>query len=237
MHNTSNLELPLLQPSQAQKHVTVNEALARLDTLAMLVLEGRGASNPPANARDGEAWALSAAPDEDWAGQGGKIAIRQSGGWVFATPRAGWRAWVAPEGCQAVFDGSVWRGGAMAVSPSGAGSFFRIKEFDHAMTAGTSSQTEAAIPANTLLFAVTARVLSPLTGTQTSWRLGVAGALDRFGSGLSPEQGAFARGLLSTPTAHYAATPLRLTATGGSFSGGGSVRIALHYYEPSIPGL
>ena len=34
--NTARLGLPLLQPAQAQKHVTVNEALMRLDGLVNL---------------------------------------------------------------------------------------------------------------------------------------------------------------------------------------------------------
>jgi hypothetical protein len=36
MTETANLALPLVQPAQAQKHVTVNEALARLDGLTQL---------------------------------------------------------------------------------------------------------------------------------------------------------------------------------------------------------
>ena len=38
--NTARLGLPLLQPAQAQKHVTVNDALVRLDyLLATLIHE------------------------------------------------------------------------------------------------------------------------------------------------------------------------------------------------------
>ena len=233
---TTRLELPLLQPAQAQKHVTVNEALARLDALALLVLEGRGTLEPPAAAIEGQAWALGAAPSGDWDGQGGRIAVRLGGGWIFATPRAGWRAWVADEGVQAVFDGSAWRGGVLALSPSGAGSFMRVKEFEHVVTAGTTSQTGGTIPANVLVLAVSARVTETLTGTLAAWRLGVAGATDRFGAGLGREASAFTRGLLGTPLANYAPAPLLLTAESGSFIGG-RVRIAVHYYEPGVPGL
>ena len=38
MVKTANLELPLVQAAQAQKHVTVNEALALLDAAAQLRL-------------------------------------------------------------------------------------------------------------------------------------------------------------------------------------------------------
>ena len=36
MAKTAQLDLPLVMPAQAQKHVTVNEALARLDAAAQL---------------------------------------------------------------------------------------------------------------------------------------------------------------------------------------------------------
>ena len=47
MARTAQLDLPLVAPSQAQKHVTVNEALARLDAVAQLeggLLFGAGAA-------------------------------------------------------------------------------------------------------------------------------------------------------------------------------------------------
>ncbi|NND41100.1 MAG: DUF2793 domain-containing protein, partial [Silicimonas sp.] len=38
MADTSRLGLPLLDPAQAQKHVTVNEAFLRLDALSQITL-------------------------------------------------------------------------------------------------------------------------------------------------------------------------------------------------------
>lgn len=235
MDSTAQLALPLVQPGQAQKHVTVNEALMRLDAIAALVLASRSLASPPPEAVEGSAWALPAQPAGDWAGQGGRIAVRANGGWVFLSPRRGWRAWIADEHQSALHDGTAWRGGAVALSPSGAGSFLQIREFDHGVGAGDSSVTEGVIPANALVFAVTARVIAAITGTLGSWQLGNAGAPDRFGAGMGLQVGAFARGLLAAPMAYYQPTPLVLTATGGSFSGG-AVRFAVHYFEPSLPG-
>lgn len=65
---SARLGLPYLMPAQAQKHVTHNEALVRLDLLTQLVLEARGAETPPASPADGEIHALGAAPVEAWAG-------------------------------------------------------------------------------------------------------------------------------------------------------------------------
>ncbi len=233
---TPRLDLPLVQPAQAQKHVTVNEALLRLDCVSMLTLETRNAVSPPVTAVEGEAFGLAAAPSGVWAGQGGRVAVFLGGGWVFMTPQRGWRAWIADEGVLALHDGADWRGGALALSPSGAGSFLRVTEFDHVITAGPASVTDEAIPANVLVFAVTARVVSAIDGSLSAWQLGVDGAPDRFGSGLGLGTGSFARGLLGTPMAQYAPTPLLLTASGGSFAGG-TVRIAVHAYKPSLPGM
>jgi uncharacterized ferritin-like protein (DUF455 family) len=44
---SARLSLPYLLPAQAQKHVTHNEALARLDLLVQLVLEAVGVDTPP----------------------------------------------------------------------------------------------------------------------------------------------------------------------------------------------
>ena len=90
---TSRLALPLMQPSQAQKHVTLNEALLRLDAVAQLVVERFEAEVPPDDAAEGEVHALGDAPQGAWQGQAGRLAVRQNGGWVFVAPQEGWRAW------------------------------------------------------------------------------------------------------------------------------------------------
>ena len=44
---SARLGLPYLMPAQAQKHVTHNEALAHLDLLVQLVVQGFDATEPP----------------------------------------------------------------------------------------------------------------------------------------------------------------------------------------------
>jgi len=103
---SARLSLPFLQPAQAQKHVTHNEALERLDLLVQLVLEGFDAIAPPVAALDGQVWALGLAPQGDWAGQGGKLAARVGGAWLFVPPATGWYATHAAQ--MRVFDGQSW---------------------------------------------------------------------------------------------------------------------------------
>ena len=71
MSETYNLKLPLILPGQAQKHVTVNEALAMLDAVAQLRLVARGVNTPPNSPVDGAAWDVGQSPTGLWAGQAG----------------------------------------------------------------------------------------------------------------------------------------------------------------------
>ncbi|TVP72665.1 MAG: DUF2793 domain-containing protein [Rhodobacteraceae bacterium] len=89
---TARLGLPFIQPAQAQKHVTHNEALAQLDLLVQLSVQEFDATTPPALAQEGHIWALGAAPSGAWAGQAGQLAGWVNGGWLFIAPRLGWSA-------------------------------------------------------------------------------------------------------------------------------------------------
>ena len=236
MTDTANLALPLLAPAQAQKHVTVNEALARIDAAVQLTLQSRSLIAPPATPAEGACYAVPVGAMNDWSGQDGRIAAFVNGGWTYIAPARGWRAWIVAEGAAALWDGEEWVTGRLALSPHGAGAAWRVAEIDHAVGAGATSETAAIIPSHAMVFGATARVIAPLAGSLTSWQLGVAGAPDRFGSGLGLSAGSYARGMLGQPVTQYAPTPLLLTATGGAFAGG-TVRIAVHYLELLLPAL
>lgn len=236
MVETTQLNLPLLQPAQAQKHVTVNEALVRIDGLVQLVLVSRFATTPPAVVVDGIAYAVPSGAVNDWSGHSGEVAIGVNGGWAFVTPKAGWRAWIGDEGAPAVHDGTAWKSGMATLSRFGAGTRLGLAEIEHTITAGAVSTTAVVIPSHTMMLGVTARVTTAITGTLTSWQLGTSGAPDRFGSGLGTEAGSWAKGVLSSPLTYYAPTALELTSTGGDFAGG-SVRLAVHFLELTLPSI
>ena len=248
MGETANLKLPLVQPSQAQKHVTVNEALVRLDALAKGVLVSRSVKTPPERPAEGAVWGVPAGAADDWAGRAGELAIATGGGWSFVAPRAGWRTWVLDEGAALRHDGKGWVGeGASATGPlrataasgaAGGATVVEVIEGVHTIKAGVMSDTGVTgpvIPRRCVVIGVTARVVQEITGTLTSWRLGNPGDSERFGKDLGTQVGSYAEGLLSRPTAYYPEEALRLTATNGNFAGG-KVRLAVHLMRLTIPG-
>ncbi len=236
MSETAQLGLPLVQPAQAQKHVTVNEAFARLDGLTQLVLASINVSTPPIGIADGVSYGVPVGAVNEWAGEDGKIAIASNGGWVFAAPQIGWRAWIADAGRAALYNGEAWVGSALALSPSGAASKFEVVEFDHVFGAEAVSTTQVEIPKYAMVFAVTGRVKTAITGTLSSFDIGVASSTNRYGGGLGLAQGSWLVGITGQPVTYYDDEPLVITANGGDFADG-ELRLALHYYLPTPPSI
>lgn len=234
MSETGSLKLPLLQPSQAQKHVTVNEALVRLDALAQVVLLSRSETLPPPAVADGDCYALPAGCGGQWAGQDGKLALASNGGWIFVAPRDGWSAWIADEAARASYLQGRWIAGAVAVAANGAASRFVTVEAEHMVTAGGAQNVGLDIPADSVLFACSARVSDTITGSAVSWTLDVDDGSITFGTGMGLASGAYCTGILGQPTAFYATKAVRLVPVGGSFTGG-AIRLAAHYYVIDLP--
>jgi len=107
---TPRLGLPWLMPAQAQKHVTVNESLGRLDALVQCAVQSRTTSAQPVAPGEGEAWVLpDGASGADWDGFfEHDIAYHQDGAWRRIAARAGLTAWVVDEAALIMFDGTGW---------------------------------------------------------------------------------------------------------------------------------
>jgi len=106
--STSNLTLPYIQPSQAQKHVTHNEALQVLDALVQASALDRTRTSPPAVPNEGDRYIVPVSATGDWAGQDATLAVYANGGWMFHVPNVGWKIYVEAEGAEVVFDGAGW---------------------------------------------------------------------------------------------------------------------------------
>ncbi|MFC3073687.1 DUF2793 domain-containing protein [Shinella pollutisoli] len=105
---TNLLNMPYILPSQAQKHVTHNEALRMLDAVLHLRVDGIGRDAPPESPEEGERHAVGDAPAGAFAGHAGEIAAFQDGAWAFFPPREGWLLWDAAGEALHVFHEGNW---------------------------------------------------------------------------------------------------------------------------------
>lgn len=109
MSATPRLALPLIAAGQAQKHVTHNEALVRLDALLHLVVASRTQAVPPAAPDEASVYIVPADGTGAFAGHAEALALFEDGGWLFLQPRPGWQAWVVDEAEHHVWTGTQWR--------------------------------------------------------------------------------------------------------------------------------
>jgi len=105
---TPSLNLPFIMPSQAQKHVTHNQALEILDAVVQLSVIDADASAPPSTPSEGDRHIVGPSPSGAWTGHEAEIAVARPGGWVFVAPAAGWLAWAQADARLMVFDGDAW---------------------------------------------------------------------------------------------------------------------------------
>ncbi len=118
------LSLPHILPSQAQKHVTHNEALRLLDVMVQLTVQQKTLSVPPASPGQGDRHIVASGPTGDWNGHAQQIAMWNGSAWEFFGAVAGWRAYVVDESAMVVFDGAGWQslgGGVTQAAQWGVG--------------------------------------------------------------------------------------------------------------------
>jgi hypothetical protein len=108
MDKTGRYELPLLMPSQAQKHVTHNEALTLLDTLVHPAIKTFGNSAPPPGVQVDDAFFVGPSATGDWFGQSGKIAVFTDMGWRFIAVQEGMTALDRNNSQYVMFNGLAW---------------------------------------------------------------------------------------------------------------------------------
>lgn len=112
-NESARLALPLLQAGQAQKELTHNEALTRLDIAVQPLVESATLASPPPSPVPGQCWIVAASPTGAWAGQVNAIAGWTEGGWRFVAPVMGMAAHVRDRGHAMAWDGTAWRDGAV----------------------------------------------------------------------------------------------------------------------------
>ena len=104
---SARLGLPYLAAGQMQKHVTLNEALTRLDALVQLRVESRSTAEPPVDPADG--WLFIVPDGGDWPGFAPGDLVRAEGGaWTRIETPPGALAWVGDAGRCVVREGGGW---------------------------------------------------------------------------------------------------------------------------------
>lgn len=117
MSETPELGLPYLAAGQAQKHVTVNESLRKLDAIVQVALQDRHLAEAPSNPAEGARYWVPNGATGIWASHVGQIAAFQDGLWNYFPPRPGWIAYLLDEAALAVWNGTGW----VVVTSGGAG--------------------------------------------------------------------------------------------------------------------
>lgn len=108
MENSPRLKMPYLASSQAQKHVTHNEALRYLDGLVQINIKDRDLPSPPTDPAEGDCYFIAANAVGEWAGKEFKLACFQDGAWAFHQPHTGYAGWIEDESIFVVWSNAAW---------------------------------------------------------------------------------------------------------------------------------
>jgi hypothetical protein len=112
MTESARLRIPYIAASQAQKHVTHNEALTLLDTLVQASVKDKDLTAPPGSPAEGDCYIVAPSGTGAWTGWDNRIVRYIDGEWRSYLPGAGsgegWLTYVQDEELLYVFDGSAW---------------------------------------------------------------------------------------------------------------------------------
>ncbi len=113
---TPHLSITLVEQAQAQKEVTVNTAIMRLEALLNTGVIDKDLATPPGSPAQGDVYIVASSPTGVWTGQAEKVAYYDQT-WKFITPREGMLLWVNDENKLYVYDGADWKALDTAIVP------------------------------------------------------------------------------------------------------------------------
>jgi hypothetical protein len=107
MATSPNLVITYGEEGQEEAgEVTFNNAVNAIDALVMPSVKDKDLTTPPAGV-DGNRYIVGSGATGAWSGEDGNVAVYYSG-WIFYTPKEGWRVWVDDENAFYIYDGSAW---------------------------------------------------------------------------------------------------------------------------------
>lgn len=225
MSQTARLGLPYIVSGQAQKEVTHNEGLNKLDAFVTPVMADI-ADSPPGSPAAGDLYIVGTSPTGDFTGHANQLAQYQTGGWVFYAPFKWMDVVVESLDSRMTYDGTAWVPFGLIMRDGGE--YLRVLSWQDNVDLSLGDETTLLIPNRSTVLAVNTRVIEEVTGTVTSFGVGVSGDTSRYGNGIGTGADSTNIGLTYHPVSYYSDTPLLLTPDSGSFSGG-LVRINVQY--------
>lgn len=244
--STARFGLEYILASQAQKHVTHNEALRMLDGIVQASVIDRTRTSPPGSPSEGDCHIVASSATGAWAGWDGDLAFYVDGAWYRLTAAEGMRVWDQDVSQMVVRVGSSWLSLAVAmgflaqapqvdiaVGANNGATGMGVLEETLSGLSGPTVDSTIEIPDRAICLGVSTRTVTSITGA-TSYDCGLSGQASKFGGSLGVAAGSTNKGVIG-PEAFYSDTPVRLTANGSDFTGG-AVRIAIHYLTIDVPG-
>ena len=226
MSQTGRLGLPYILASQAQKEVTHNDGLNRLDAFVTPIVADI-LDAPPGSPAVGDLYIVGTSPTGDFAGHENELAQYLTGGWAFYSPFKWMDAVVESLDSRVTYNGSAWVSYGLIMQDSGE--YLRVLRWQEDVDLSAGLQTSKLIPNRSLVLAVNVRVIDAITGTGlTTFGVGVSGDTSRYGNSIGIGQDSTNVGLTYHPVSYYSDTPLLVTQDSGSISGG-TVRINVQY--------
>ena len=160
METSPRHNLPYIMPSQAQKHVTHNEAVRMIDGLIQTSVLDRDLTSPPANPEDGDLYVIASPASGEWSGMDDQLAAFQDDVWMFFAPQNGHLVWVSDEETLLVRHENNWQTISMSeletlgintsadasnrLAVSSDAILFTHASSDHRLKINKSSQTDTA---------------------------------------------------------------------------------------------
>lgn len=140
MAESTHLALPYLSASQAQKHVTHNEAIRLLDGIVQMSVKDRDRTTPPGAPADGDRHLVGSGATGAWHSWDLSIAYYVDGAWMRLAARPGWLCWIEADEQLLAYDGADW-------GPIGAGGDGRLLKGITRLYSSSSMQLGADVTA------------------------------------------------------------------------------------------
>jgi len=167
MATTTHLAITLVEQSQAQKEITVNEAITRIDALLNTGAISRSISAPPGSPASGDLYIVGSSPTGTWTGQANRLAYFDQI-WRFIIPLEGMSLWVNDEDITYSYNGANWQSSGLIIQNVISGTSYTLATSDIRKTLYFTSATAVTLTLpNSIYTNFTCRILQAGAGQIT----------------------------------------------------------------------